>query len=74
MQKNRSRLSEVLSRSGAFLGYVLGIPWLLGLFWAAFSMGGSLALNILILLGGGLAGWILGVLVTPLPHEASRFS
>ena len=25
-------------------------------------------------MGSGIAGWILGVLVTPLPHEASRFS
>jgi len=74
MQKNRSRPSELLSKSGAFLGYLLGIPWLLWLFWAAFAMGGSLSLNILLLLGGGLAGWILGVLVTPLPNEVSRFS
>jgi putative flippase GtrA len=74
MQKNTPRASELFREKGALLGYLLGIPWLLGLFWAAHAMGGSLPLNVLILLGSGLAGWILGVLVTPLPHEATRFS
>ena len=67
-------LLGLLTESGAALGYFLGLVWLLGLFWAAFSIGGSLSLNVLILLGSGLAGWILGVLVTPLPHDASSFS
>jgi hypothetical protein len=74
MQCNKPRASEAFSSSGALLGYLLGIPWLAGLFWAAFTMGGSISLNILLLLASGLTGWILGVLVTPLPHEASRFS
>ena len=74
MPKNRSWPLESLTTSGSALGYVLGIVWLAGLIWAAFSIGGSLSLNVLILLGSGLAGWILGVLVTPLPHEASSFS
>ena len=57
------------------IGYVLGAVALATLVGASFNIGSAFWLNILILLFGGLLGWITGILATPLdPSEKSQFS
>ena len=61
--------------NGAIIGYFLGLIAIGFLFWSCFSIGNSPQLNILFLFCGGLIGWILGILITPISDvERSRFS
>lgn len=60
---------------GVVIGYFLGLIAAGFLFWSCFSIGNSPQLNVLFLFCGGLIGWILGILITPISDtERSRFS
>jgi len=64
-----------MKNSGLVTGYVLGGIAIGGLIWSSFSIGSLPQLNILFLFCGGLLGWILGILITPISAtEESRFS
>ena len=64
-----------MRNSGIIIGYFLGLVAAGFLFWSCFSIGNSPQLNILFLFSGGLIGWILGILITPISDiERSRFS
>lgn len=64
-----------MKNSGAVIGYGLGLITVCLLFWSCFSIGSSPQLNVLFLFCGGLIGWILGILITPISDiEKSRFS
>jgi hypothetical protein len=64
-----------MRKSGVIIGYVLGLIATCFLFWSCFSIGNSPQLNILVLFSGGLTGWIVGILITPISDiEKSRFS
>ena len=57
------------------IGYGLGAIALVTLVGAAFNVGQSYWMNILVLLFGGLLGWVTGILATPLDsNEKSQFS
>jgi uncharacterized membrane protein (DUF485 family) len=57
------------------IGYAMGAVTLVTLVAASFNIGTAYWLNILLLLFGGLLGWVTGILATPLdPNEKSQFS
>jgi len=57
------------------LGYVIGLVALLALIAACFNVGADKWINVLLLIFGGLLGWVTGILATPLdPKEKSQFS
>ncbi len=64
-----------MGKMGATIGYILGLIATGFLFWSCFSIGSSPQLNILFLFSGGLIGWILGILITPISKaERAKFS
>lgn len=50
---------------GALLGYLLGVVAAGGLIWIAIDGPDTTKLNLLLLIAGGLIGWIAGILMTP---------
>jgi hypothetical protein len=50
---------------GPWIGYVLAAIVLAGVIWCAVGEMTSSRLNILIVIAGGLIGWVVGMLVTP---------
>jgi len=57
------------------IGYALGLVALATLIAACFKVGSASWINILLLIFGGLLGWICGILTTPLDAtEQSQFS
>jgi F0F1-type ATP synthase assembly protein I len=61
-------------RIGIKIGYFLAFIATIFLFWSCFSIN-SPQLNILFLVSGGLVGWMLGVLITPISDtERKKFS
>ena len=58
---------------GPWIGYLLAALVAGALVWAALGFADT-RLNIILLVTGGLIGWIIGILLTPLPKEALRFS
>ena len=64
-----------LGAHGPVLGYILGTIFIIALVVIAWTLGGSWQLNGLLLISGGLIGWIAGVLITPLSAgEKTDFS
>ena len=60
---------------GPVLGYGLAAIAYAVLVWASFGIGTSIQTNILILLTGGVIGWIVGIIITPTTrNERTQFS
>lgn len=60
---------------GPWIGYLFALIAFFALLWAGSKQGGALPLSILIVLCGGLIGWVVGILMTPQsPGEKSNFS
>src|SRR5262245_19806731 len=60
---------------GVLIGNLLGLAAAVVLIWAALGIGSSPRLNILLLIGGGLIGWICGILMSPVTRgERTQFS
>src|SRR5262245_24059073 len=67
--------SQVAFQFGPFIGYGLGILAALGLLWASLAFGSpDSRFNIVLLISGGLIGWLIGILMTPGPSEKERFT
>ena len=64
----------LFSSPGPWIGYVLGGIAALVLAWAAFRLDSPPHLNIVLLVSGGLIGWIVGILITPAANEQAKFS
>ena len=63
------------SSFGPWIGYVIGGLAAIALIWAAFGLDSPPRLNIVLLISGGLIGWIVGVLMTPgSADEKAKFS
>jgi hypothetical protein len=64
-----------MNNNGALISYSLSAIVLAVLGWACLSIGSSPQFNVLILLSGGIIGWILGILISPnSPKEELKFS
>lgn len=60
---------------GPILGYLLGAVVCVFLLWLSYDFGPSWRFNYLILIGGGLFGWIAGLLLSPTTRgERAQFS
>lgn len=60
---------------GPWLGYALGTLAALGLLWASFAFASpDSRFNVVLLISGGLIGWVIGILITPWPGEKEAFS
>ena len=60
---------------GPLLGYLLAAVGAAALFWVASDLGASPKFNYLIVIGGGLTGWVIGILITPTSRgERAQFS
>lgn len=69
------RTSDSAAPIGVWIGNLLGLIVTIALVWAAWGIGTSPRLNILLLIGGGLTGWVCGILITPLTKgEKTKFS
>jgi hypothetical protein len=44
------------------------------LIWAAYGLDSPPKLNIVLLISGGLIGWVVGILITPSGSEKAKFS
>ncbi len=68
-------MSELGPQLGPWLGYALGGLAALALIWVSFEWGSDASrFNVLLLVSGGLIGWVIGILMTPTPAEVTRFS
>jgi hypothetical protein len=60
---------------GPWIGYALGALAALALLWASFEFASADSrLNVVLLISGGLIGWVIGMLMTPWPGEKEQFS
>ena len=60
---------------GIKIGFLLALIVAGFSLWSSFLIGNSPQINVLFLFCGGLIGWILGILITPISDtEKSRFS
>jgi hypothetical protein len=51
---------------GPWIGYVLAVGVAIVLVWTGLKQGNAPQLNLLIIVSGGLIGWIVGMLMTPI--------
>lgn len=75
MAKLEERREEKMGAwTGVWIGYALAFLALAGIVWGAFKAGNSPPINILVAVTGGLIGWIVGMLMTPVTGmEQIRF-
>jgi hypothetical protein len=63
---------------GPWIGYGLALFAAAAIVWAAWGLGEGTSprrLNLLLAIAGGLIGWVVGILITPLsPGEQTQFS
>jgi hypothetical protein len=60
---------------GPWIGYALGALAALALLWASFEFASADSrLNVVLLISGGLIGWVVGMLMTPWAGEKDQFS
>lgn len=58
--------SQIALQIGPWIGYGLALLAALALIWASFDFGSADArLNVVMLVSGGLIGWVAGILLTP---------
>jgi len=67
--------SETVFHIGPWIGYGLALLGALALVWASFEFASADSrFNIVLLVGGGLIGWVMGVLLTPGLANQTSFS
>ena len=54
-------------------GYLLGAVAAAASLWAGLKLGEAWPLTVLVWLGGGILGWILGIVASPQPNEKRDF-
>jgi hypothetical protein len=66
---------EILTQIGPWIGYALGLLALLALVWVSFDLApADTRFNVLLLVSGGLIGWVIGVVATMGPVERADYS
>src|SRR5688572_4411533 len=59
-------------KRGVCIGYGLGLFVVIAIGWGVLSQGNSASLNLLIVVAGGLTGWIVGMLMTPVSQTEQK--
>jgi hypothetical protein len=67
--------TQVAVSIGPWIGYALGALAALALIWASFEFASADArFNVVLLISGGLIGWVIGMLLIPGAAEKDQFS
>lgn len=66
---SKAQIEKIL---GPWIGYVLGLGATTAILWAALAQGTSPRLTILIVIAGGLIGWAVGMLMTPVSAQENK--
>ena len=66
---------EFVTQIGPWIGYALGLLALLALVWVSFDLApADTRFNVLLLVSGGLVGWVIGLVATMGVVERSQYS